>query len=441
MKLAGWGNFPTLEAQVTTPRTTQALQSALTESETPVIARGMGRAYGDAALSANTVSLLGLNKMLGFDPQTGILTVEAGVTLAEIIQAFLPRGWFPYVTPGTKFVSIGGAIAADVHGKNHHHQGSFGSFVDWIDVMGTGGEITRATPDTNPQLFHQTLGGMGLTGIILRAAIRLRPVTSGWIRQQTKVAANLDEAIEIFETNPDPLYSVAWIDCLAKGDKLGRSLITFGDHVERAELPADLRLKPFETPKRRALTMPFYLPGFTLNPLSVRAFNALYNFRGRLAPSRQLVGWDSYFYPLDAISHWNRMYGRAGFMQYQCVLPLANSAQGLRELLSEISGAGVASFLAVLKRMGPQDSALSFPMEGYTLALDFPNNARARALLPVLDTITKTHGGRLYLAKDSRLSAQDLRQMDPRWTAFADRETQSARDPRFASALSKRLDL
>lgn len=441
MKLSGWGRFPVHETTLTTPRDPQALRATLGTNGPALIARGMGRAYGDAAVGVRTVSMQAFNKMVSFDATTGTLTAEAGVTLGDIIDAFLPRGWFLSVTPGTKFVSLGGAIAADVHGKNHHKEGSFGAFVDWIDVMGADGQVTRASREQAPELFHQTLGGMGLTGIILRAAIRLRRVSSGWIRQRTIAATNLDAAIAAFEDNLDALYSVAWIDGLAKGNALGRSLVTFGNHAERQELPADQRLAPFDAPHWSLPSVPFNLPGFALNSLSVRAFNALYYFRGARKPSDALVSWDSYFYPLDSIGNWNRIYGRKGFMQYQCVLPLTSSADGLRALLEQISASGAASFLAVLKRFGPQDSALSFPMEGYTLALDFPNTARGRALMPRLDEITAHHGGRLYLAKDSRMSAATLRQTDARWEAFSKARAETGLQRHFASAQSKRLDL
>lgn len=439
MLLSGWGRFPRAEGRLSAPRSEAALAALLAEG--PAIARGMGRAYGDSAIGRHAISTRHLNRMIAFDPATGQLVAEAGVTLGEIIDAFLPRGWFLSVTPGTKFVSLGGAIAADVHGKNHHVDGSFGSFVDWIEVMDPEGRVTRCARDQNPDLFGWTLGGMGLTGVILRAAIRLRAVESGWIRQTTIPARNLDAALEAFAQTMDATYSMAWIDCVARGDKLGRSIVMEGEHAGRSELPADRRAAPFATPPRAPRRVPVDFPGFTLNPLSVRAFNEVYWQTGLRQPTTTLTGWDAFFYPLDAVHDWNRIYGRRGFMQFQCVVPLESHAEGLRAILAAIARTGAASFLAVLKRFGAQDGRLSFPMEGYTLALDFPINRRSLALMPELDRITADHGGRFYLAKDSRISAETLRRTDPRWTAFAQWRKDNGLAGRIVSAQSERLAL
>jgi len=439
MHLSGWGRFPSLEARLSTPRDAAALAALVKDG--PLIARGMGRAYGDSALAAHTVSMRRFNRMIAFDAQTGQLIAEAGVTLGEIVTAFLPRGWFLSVTPGTQFVSIGGAIAADVHGKNHHSEGAFGRFVDWIDLMGADGQIQRCSPDLNADLFHWTLGGMGLTGIVVRAAIRLKPVESGWIRQTTIAAPNLDAALEAFEATYSATYSMAWIDCAATGDRMGRSIVMNGEHARRGELPVDRRFTPFDTPQHGSPRVPLDFPGFALNPLSVRLFNEAYYQRNRRKPTTGLEAWGPFFYPLDSLRDWNRIYGRKGFMQFQCVVPLESHAEGLRTILGAISRSGAGSFLAVLKRFGAQDSRLSFPMEGYTLALDFPMTDRSLALLPELDRITADHGGRFYLAKDSRMSAQTLRDTDPRWAEFATMRRDSGLAGHFASAQSERLGL
>lgn len=440
MRLSGWGRFPVAECRVVTPRSEAELRAAITAG--PSIARGMGRAYGDSALNRNaTIRMSAFRHMLSFDAERGVLVAEAGVTIGEIIDAFLPRGWFPSVTPGTKFVSLGGAIAADVHGKNHHRHGSFGAFVEWVDVMGKDGVTRRCSREENTDLFAWTVGGMGLTGIILRAAIRLTPVESAWIRQRSAPAANLGEAMRIFEQSADATYSVAWIDCLAKGDALGRSIVLTGEHVRRNELDVSRRYEPFRTPARRKLTTPFDAPGWALNQWSVRAFNALYWARGSKGARETLVDWDSYFYPLDSIHEWNRIYGRRGFAQYQCVLPLKSSRAGLEELLTAISAAGQGSFLAVLKRMGPQESRFSFPMEGYTLALDFPAHEKALALMDHLDQITLAHGGRFYLAKDSRMARATFEASDLRVAAFRSRRSGDGSGASFSSLQSERLGL
>jgi len=439
MQLSGWGRFPRIDGTLSAPRSEAALSALLGTG--PVIARGMGRAYGDSAIARNTVDMGHFNRMLAFDEATGQLVAEAGVTLSEIITAFLPRGWFLSVTPGTQFVSLGGAIAADVHGKNHHSEGSFGRFVDWLDLMGPDGTVKRCSRTENADLFGWTLGGMGLTGIVIRAAIRLKPVESGWIRQTTIPAANLSEALEAFEDTFAATYSMAWIDCAATGDKMGRSIVMNGEHAGRSELPADRRAKPYDMPKHGTMSVTFNAPGFALNPWSVRLFNEAYYQRGARLPSNGLVGWAPFFYPLDTIRNWNRIYGRKGFMQFQCVVPLESHAEGLRAILDAISRTGAGSFLAVLKRFGAQESRLSFPMEGYTLALDFPMNRRSLALMPELDRITADHGGRFYLAKDSRMSADTLRETDPRWAEFAAMRREHGLQHHFASAQSERLGL
>ncbi|KPQ07167.1 MAG: FAD/FMN-containing dehydrogenase [Rhodobacteraceae bacterium HLUCCA12] len=440
MELSGWGRYPRIKGQLHEPRDEAAL-AALLQADTPVIARGLGRSYGDSAVAAQTVSMRHFDRMIDFDPDSGQLVAEAGVSLAGIIDAFLPRGWFPSVTPGTKFVTLGGAIAADVHGKNHHSEGAFSAFTDWFDLMGADGRVIRCSRDANAELFANTFGGMGLTGIILRAAIRLRRIESGWIRQTMIPARNLDEALEAFDETMDATYCVAWIDCLGTGDNLGRSLVMTGEHARPDELPPERRARPFDTPRHRDIPFPFDLPGFVLNPYTVRAFNALYYRMGARKAGDGLVDWDSYFYPLDAVQHWNRLYGRRGFMQFQCALPLEGGDTGLRRLLEAIARSGAASFLAVLKRFGPQTGPVSFPMEGYTLALDFPMNRRSLALMPELDRITIEHGGRLYLAKDSRMSRETLRQTDPRWSEFTRMRHEAGLDRRFASAQSQRLGL
>lgn len=450
MKLSGWGRFPVTECRTGWARGEDEIRSRLTGG--PLIARGNGRAYGDSALGTDLTLMMGrMDRMLSFDADTGLLVAEAGVVLRDVIAAFLPRGWFPMVTPGTKFVTLGGMAAADVHGKNHHGEGSFRSCVVWIDLLTADGRVLRCSADDQAELFDRTLGGMGLTGVILRLALRLRPVESGWIVQRTQAAPDLRSALEGFEAGQDATYSVAWIDCLAAGPSLGRSLLMLGEHAPRADLPRSRQRHPYDTPAKRRLRVPFDAPRLALNRATVGAFNALYYARGSRRAGPDLVDWDSYFYPLDAILGWNRIYGRRGFVQFQCVLPLAASEAGLTALLTATSAAGLGSFLAVLKRMGPQESALSFPMEGYTLALDFPASAGALRLLDRLDAITLDHGGRFYLAKDARMSVETLKRSDPRVAAFraartgqtetGQTETGQAERASFISLQSRRLDL
>jgi FAD/FMN-containing dehydrogenase len=410
--------------------------------EGSAIARGNGRAYGDSAVSpTNTIHMEHFNRMLAFDEASGQLVAEAGVLLADVIEAFLPRGWFPSVTPGTKFVTLGGMIAADVHGKNHHKDGSFGSYVDWIDIFTADGTVQRCSQTENTELFEWTIGGMGLTGVILRAAIRLRPVASAWIEQTTLAADNITHAIELFENSLDATYSVAWIDCLQTGEDLGRSLVILGEHAQATSVPLRYRKQPFQTPAKRKLNIPVDVPGWVLNSLSVRAFNALYYWNGKRRPKRQIVDWDSYFYPLDSVLGWNKIYGPRGFAQFQCVIPLSQAEDGLSELLAAIASAGAGSFLAVLKRFGAQESRFSFPMEGYTLALDFPVNRKTLALMDELDSITLQHDGRFYLAKDSRMQRDVFLQSDRRAEDYSKYRRDKSVSAAYNSAQSERLGL
>lgn len=440
MKLSGWGRYPVIDAEVAAPRSEAAVLKLVQRGN--AIARGNGRAYGDSAVSrANTIHMKHFNRMLAFYAESGLLVAEAGVLLADVIDAFLPRGWFPAVTPGTKFVTLGGMIAADVHGKNHHKDGSFGNYVDWIDVLTADGTVQRCSTAENTELFDWTIGGMGLTGVILRAGVRLRPVSSAWIEQRTLLADNIAHAIELFEHFHNATYSVAWIDCLQAGSSLGRSLVMLGEHAEAIAVPSQYRKTPLQIPQKRKLSIPAEFPGWALNSLSVRAFNALYYWNGKRKPERQLVDWDSYFYPLDAILGWNKIYGRRGFVQFQCVIPLKHAEQGLTELLEAIASAGAGSFLAVLKRFGAQESRFSFPMEGYTFALDFPVNAKSMALMKELDSITLRHNGRFYLAKDSRMSRDVFAQSELRADAYKHYRQGEGAAVAYGSAQSERLGL
>jgi len=435
-RLSGWGRFPRLDCRVLSPDGPDAALAAIAH-EPSLIAFGNGRAYGDAALNPEaTLAMAACAGIEAFDPATGRLTCRAGTMLADLIAAFVPRGWFPPVTPGTRFVTVGGMIAADVHGKNHHHAGTFGAHVAWLDLALADGRVLRCAADENAEIFGATCGGMGLTGVILRAAFTMIPIETRMIRQETRRAPGLAAVMDQFEATPDWPYSVAWIDCLSRGAALGRSVLSLGAHATTAEAPA-------APPARaRARRMRFDLPGFALNRWSVRAFNALYYRAGR--PGTALVDLEPFFYPLDAILEWNRIYGRSGLFQYQCVLPLEASRAGLATLLDRIAASGAGSFLSVLKRFGNAPGRcpglLSFPMEGYTLALDFRATEANLRLATELDAIVADHAGRLYLAKDARMHPNMLR-CYPGLERF--RAVRHAIDPagKFASAQSRRLGL
>ncbi len=440
MKLAGWGRYPVIEANISAPRSVDDIIRQIKKGTS--IARGNGRSYGDSSVSSsNTLHMKHFNRMLAFNEKSGQLVAEAGLLLADIIDVFLPEGWFPSVTPGTKFVTLGGMIAADVHGKNHHKDGSFGQYIDWIDIIKTEGKIERCSKIKNPELFHRTIGGMGLTGIIIRAAIRLKRVPSAWIKQRTLTTENIEQTIDLFEQSLDSTYSVAWIDCLQKGKKLGRSLIMLGEHAQLEDLPDTLAKSPYTSPVKQNITIPFSLPAYLLNSLTVKTFNKFYYWNSKRKDQYQLVDWDRYFYPLDAILGWNKIYGRRGFVQFQCVIPLDKAKDGLSELLQTISVANVGSFLSVLKRFGEQESLFSFPMKGYTLALDFPVNPKTLTLMQQLDLITLKHAGRFYLAKDSRMSRDTFLSSDPRAKTYKSFRVDGGLNYSFSSAQSERLGL
>ena len=445
MMLSGWGRHPALDCRLERLRRWEDLPGLLHRGTT-LIARGNGRAYGDAALNPNlTLSTLAMNRMRAFDAGTGLLDCEAGVLLADILETFAPRGWFPPVVPGTQFVTVGGMIAADVHGKNHHADGTFGAHVESLTLAGADGAMRTCSRAENADLFRATLGGMGLTGVILSARFRLRPIETAYLMAETLAARNLDEAMALFEASRDWPFSVAWIDCLARGAGLGRSLLTRGAFMDAGALPRSLASSPLVPASRGKLRVPFDAPSALPNRVSIGFFNEFYYRRGRrrVRTGARPVHFDRFFFPLDRIEAWNRLYGRRGFVQYQCVLPKGGSAAGVAALLECAAASGQGSFLAVLKLFGSAgDGLMSFPMEGYTLALDFPVRRGTAALLDGLDEITHRHGGRVYLAKDAHCTPERVREGYPRLGAFeAVRAEAAGGRPRFVSELSRRLAL
>lgn len=441
MILSGWGRYPSLDCPVF-PARHEGDVRRLVDGRVSVIARGAGRAYGDAALNADGVlSALPMNRFLAFDPVAGALTCEAGVALDDILDAFVPRGWFPMVVPGLRAATIGGALAADVHGKNHHRDGCFGDHTLWLDVLTADGRVTRCGPDRESRLFRATRGGMGLTGVILRAAIRLRRIETALIRQETLRLADLDSGLDALEASDDWTYNVAWIDCRTGGKGFGRSVLTRGEHARIEELPRALRADPLRRSPPRLGTVPCDLPPtLALNAVAARLFNEAYFRASR--PGEALIGLDRFFFPLDGLSAWNRLYGRAGLLQHQCVLPRASARAGLRALLNRIAAADCRPLLAVLKRMGPRRGGfLSFPIDGHSLALDFPVSPASFALCDDLDAIVADCGGRLYLAKDARMTAATMRKGYPELERFAEARAIWDPDGRFRSRQSERLGL
>jgi len=360
------------------------------------IAFGNGRSYGDSCLSDHIVGFKNYNHFLDFDESLGILRVQSGVLLEDIINVIICKGWFLKVNPGTKLITVGGAIASDIHGKNHHIEGCFSQCVNWFTLLMPSGQIKKCSKFENKELFLSTCGGMGLTGYILEVEIELKRINSQFIHQTTIKTHNLTETFEIFESIKNESYSVAWIDCLSKGDNIGKSLIISGDFIN----DQDLNYQP-----QKKINIPFNFPSFFLNFYTVKLFNWFFYNKVFKKVSTKKVNFDSFFFPLDSISNWNRIYGKNGFTQYQFILPKADSFEGLRSILSEISKSGKGSFLAVLKLYGKEnENYLSFPKEGYSLALDFKIDKEIFNLLDKLDKIVLAYNGRIYLSKDVRVS-------------------------------------
>jgi decaprenylphospho-beta-D-ribofuranose 2-oxidase len=437
INLTGWGRTSGGAMTACRPERVSELRERVREgpADGGRIAYGAGRAYGDAALNSQGRVILTrrLNRMLAFDGDSGVLGTEPGVTFNDLLAVFLPRGWLVPATPGTAFATLGGAVANDIHGKNHDRVGSFGDHLTWIDLMLPSGEIVRTTDSERPELFRATIAGLGLTGVIVGIGLRLMRVPSSAVRVRERRCRNLDAFLAaLAEARQRATYSVGWIDGLAKGRELGRGLL------EEAE-PATETVT--DTPQR-ARRVPMDAPGSVLNPITIGLFNAAYYRRVPVGGRERIVPYRRFLYPLDAISDWNRIYGRGGFFQFQCVLPDASAPSGIRLLLEEIAGSGRASFLAVLKTLGAEGRGhLSFPMRGYTLALDFPRRGGVEDVLRRLERLTLDHGGRIYLAKDAVLSPEGFRAMYPKLPEF--QAVLDAIDPeqRLNSDMARRLKI
>lgn len=402
-----------------------------------VVARGLGRSYGDAAQNAGGLVLPAGPEQITVDPQRVVATVSAGTSLHALMRRLLPLGLFVPVTPGTRYVTVGGAIACDIHGKNHHHIGSFGDHVVSIDLVGADGATRTVVPGSEE--FLATVGGMGLTGIIASAELSLMKVPTSMMSVDTERIPDLDTLMRrMRESDRDHTYSVAWIDTLARGRALGRSVLTRGEHatVEQAG-----SRRPGGPPRSPRLAAPPVAPGWLISRPTVRAFNEVWFRKAPAARVGELSSISAFFHPLDGISGWNRLYGAGGFVQYQFVVP-DEGEEAMPEILNLLARAGHPSFLAVLKRFGPgNDSPMSFPMTGWTLALDLPTHADLRALFATLDQIVTAAGGRVYLAKDARLDPDTLAAMYPRLDEFRAMLARLDPDRVFRSDLARRLAL
>jgi FAD/FMN-containing dehydrogenase len=430
-----WGRYPKLPARLVPLFWAEEFPPQLPEGA-KMLPVGMGRSYGDVCLLENGVLVrtLPMDRLLAFDSSTGLLRCEAGVTLADILDFAVPRGWFLPVSPGTKYVTIGGAIANDIHGKNHHVAGTMGRHIPRFELIRSDGQHIHCSATENPDWYAATIGGMGLTGLISWAEIQLRPIRSRRLRYKGTKFVGIDEFVALSRAAAHAEYTVAWIDCVAKGDNFARGIFMQADH---SETPEDL--KP--SPKPR-LVMPFDLPAFVLSRTSVGAFNTLYYNKQLKKEKLGLVDFEPFFYPLDSILHWNRLYGKEGLFQFQCVLPWSNNSQlgeqtGIVRLLQAITATGLASFLAVIKVFGdiPSPGMMSFPMPGITLTFDFPIREKVSfALMDQLSDITAEFGGRMYPAKDARMSAAHFQHFYPQWQQFS-----AFVDPAFDSSFWRRV--
>ena len=445
-RLTGWGRTSPSVARVLRPRTREQVVDAVGEAgPRGVIARGLGRSYGDPAQNAGglVLDLTSMNRILGVDLDKGLAVVEPGVSLQQLMQSMLPFGYFVPVTPGTRHVTVGGAIACDIHGKSHHADGSFAQHVASLDLLLADGSVRTLTPEGEPELFWATAGGMGLTGVVLRATLRMVPVQTSRILVETQRVADLDEAMErMTATDADYRFSVASVDNLATGRALGRGWVESGNFATVDQLPAKLRADPLAFSPKPLATMPDLFPSGLLNRRTVRLMNEANFRRAPRTAHPHLASIGGFFHPLDAIHDWNRVYGGAGFLQYQFVVPFAAAAT-LRRIVERVAVQRAPSFVTVLKRFGPASPGyLSFPAEGWTLTYDFPTGTPGlAALLRWMDTQVLEAGGRLYLAKDSRMTPRDLAAMYPRLEEF--RKVRAEVDPQgvFVSDQSRRLGL
>ncbi len=430
--LAAWGRLPAFGRELLTEDLERSTVGA-------TLCRGLGRSYGDSSLPANAndkvVATRLANRILSFDETTGELVAEAGLCLADLNRLLLRRGWFTPVTPGTKFVTLGGMVASDVHGKNHHRDGCFGAHVQRLRVRLADESIVDCSPDLHPDLFYGTIGGMGLLGHILKVEVQMRRVTSPWIWAETRRVRDIDEFLATLgQTAPAWPMTMGWIDCLSQGSSMGRGILTAGRWAEPGEAPAH----PPPSPKE--LTFPVDLPNWALNPTTARLFNTAYYWRHMAQHWSGLMTPDAFFYPLDAILHWNRAYGSRGFTQYQCVLPRAGGAAAVRAFMLLLTKLGGASPLCVIKDCGPEGKGvLSFPLEGTSIAVDMAVSPDLQRIVDHLNDFVIEAGGRIYLTKDRFTRAEHFRAMEPRLPAFMALRDKWDPKRRLRSAQSVRL--
>lgn len=445
-ELSGWGRYPVARAQVARPERRAEVFEALRDAGGQgLLAHGLGRSYGDAALleGGHVVLTRRLDRMLSFDPDTGWLRCESGVSIEDILETFVPRGFFPPVTPGTKFVTVGGALGCDVHGKNHHVDGSWSNHVRRVELLTASGEVVSCDRETEPELFDATVGGMGLTGVILAMDVKLTPIHNPWIAMESVRVENLDHFFEVSAESGGFTHTVSWIDCVTRGKAMGRGIFMRGRHAGPDEVGTRGVLDRAIALADPLMDVPFNGPNWLLNTTSIKLFNEAYFRKHPRGQKSSLPHYDPFFYPLDFVRNWNRIYGKRGFLQYQLVVPKTGDNAPLRAVLDAITKSGFGSFLAVIKEFGDRSNGgLSFPVPGVTLALDFANaGPELLALMERLDAIVVEAGGRVYLGKDARVSRETFRRMYPEWERW--KSVRDRWDPQglFQSDLGRRLGL
>jgi len=432
MIINGWGRYPKIDANLFSPENKSECFDYIKKNS--LIPRGSGRSYGDSANADNVLQSLKINKVLKFDKINGIITCEAGVKFRDLISIILPEGWFFPVTPGTSFITIGGAIAADVHGKNHHIEGSFSDYILNIDMILGSGNFVSVSREILPDLFYATCGGMGLTGFIFSATIKLKRITSSKIIQSTQAYKSLDEVFESFIRFSSTNYTVAWLDTIATGKNFGRSIFFLGDHANDND---------FVTEKFKPLNLPMKLGSFFINKYTMNIFNEIYYKKNSIgSKNKRLININNFFYPLDKIKKWNLVYGNTGFIQYQFVIPKENSVLNLKKIFKTINDNNEFSSLAILKLLGKENNNyLSFPMEGLTLALDFKFSNSIMKLTKLLDEMIVDMNGKIYLAKDSLMSENIFKKIYLKWNEFEKVRYKYSAIGKFSSTQSRRLGL
>jgi len=439
-KYSNWGKYPQIEAKEIDFRNGEEANRFL--SLASWIPRGKGRCYGDSALGDCMINSRKHNRMLAFDAQKGILSCESGVTFEDILNVFLPKGWLAPVTPGTKFVSMGGAVASDVHGKNHHAEGCFSDYVLDFRLLIPSGEVLECSRTQNVQVFWATFGGMGLTGFVLDLRLQLKKVETAFFKVEARKTQNLAEIMALLEESENSTYAVAWTDTTAKGKNLGRSILMTGEYAHLSDLQnTQYAQNPLPLLHKQKIALPLDFPSFTMNYLSINVLNTLYFYKQFAQKQNFIQSYEAFFYPLDGIGHWNRVYGSRGFTQYQFVIPKKDAHQGIKKIMEIISQNRLGSFVSVLKTFGKQDRMLSFPTEGFTLTLDFPISERLFPILDKLDEIVMEYGGRIYLTKDVRLNAQNFRQMYSHILDFQNVIKKIDPEKKLQSLQSKRLGI